>query len=150
MLRIYRGAIVFIALLCSASVTTAQHTSMQSQELGTPIEVYELIKGFSARAVRSEDGRIREIYIQKMAYDGESVQCSARITSQDRERILNKLMRPEDRGERSQWYGLGLCVGGGCTTTYDFEHLKVSQTTCTGFAQNCQDVLIVRFTQSRL
>jgi hypothetical protein len=147
MQKIYRGIVVIIALLCSAS-EAAQRPSSDPQELGAPIEVYEVVKGFSARVVRSENGHIREIYIQKMAYDGQSVQCSPKITPQDRERILDKIMRPEDRGEKSQWYELGQCAGGGCTTTYDFEHLKVSQTTCSGLTPNCQDVLIVRFPQS--
>jgi hypothetical protein len=144
MQKVHSGVLILFMLLSFALKTSAQQHGIEAEKLGTPMEVYEIVKGFSARVVRSDDGSIREIYIQKIAYDGETVQCSPKITAQDRERILGKIMSPEDRGEKSEWFGFASCVGG-CTASYDYEHLKVSQTTCTGLAPNCQDVLIIRF-----
>jgi hypothetical protein len=117
--------ISFALLFVTISVWAQSSDDLQSK-YGTPFKAFEIRPGVMMTVRFSESGLASEVRIERHAATDSKVYLDTAIPEYLAKEIVDELVPVAERGAKGEFSGLMLIVGGGGTSSDDYENVSIT------------------------
>ncbi|MGL5061751.1 MAG: hypothetical protein ACRC62_17420 [Microcoleus sp.] len=126
--------LLILLLTASSAIALPKPTSENHQiSFGTPIETYEIEPGLIAMVTRDSQGNPLDAIVQgavvpqprSNARSVEPYPIYLNLKEQQLEELIDRLVPPKERGEKSKYNTIGICADV-CISNYSYENVTIS------------------------
>jgi len=138
MIRTTRVAQLVLILLVIPAWALSQSAEELKIKYGPPFKAYEIRPGIMMTVKFGQSGQASELRIERHVATESTIYIDSNIPSYVVKEIVDELVPESERGPKGKYFGLTLLIGGGATTSEDYENVSIiyeanqSQKGCSG------------------
>jgi hypothetical protein len=131
-----RNAFILCALVLCAVSAFGQTEREIEDKYGKPIKIYSVDDTIWMSVKYTSDGQACQMTLFPKRVSNDTVYLYCQLPFYELKRVLNDIAPQSERGNRGDWWGLSLFLGGFQNAVYDYEKVTISVKAGVSFSTN--------------